>query len=140
MYRQTNIAPSHRLIFRPFPVKMNRKSKRDARAFTSRSTLLSAVACRGVMVADVPRMRNVLNRLEPTTLPIAMSAFFLRAATIEVANSGREVPTETTVRPMILSVIPMDWAMLTAPVTSSRPPPVNPASPSRINKTDFAVE
>ncbi len=39
--------------------------------------------------------------LDPTTLPNAISEFFLNAATTEVASSGNEVPNATMVNPMI---------------------------------------
>jgi len=41
--------------------------------------------------------------LEPTTLPMAMSTFRFLTATTDVASSGKEVPMDTTVNPMILS-------------------------------------
>ena len=55
----------------------------------------------GEINADTPNIRKVLKILEPTTFPMAISTFFFRAATREVANSGREVPIETIVMAMI---------------------------------------
>ena len=42
---------------------------------------------------------------EPTILPTARSTSFFNAATIEVANSGTEVPIARTVTAIILSSI-----------------------------------
>ena len=51
-------------------------------------------------------MKKILNILDPTTLPIAISSSPLIVALIEVNNSGNEVPIGTIVRPIILSEIP----------------------------------
>lgn len=64
------------------------------------SKLLAGKNGRGEMTEVTPRIKKILNIFDPTTFPIAMSAFFLKAAAIEVANSGSEVPTATTVSPM----------------------------------------
>ena len=74
----------------------------------------------GWMAAAKPTTASVLNRLEPRTLPMARSFSFLRAAAMQEASSGSEVPTATTVRPMTRSLTPSDWAMETAPHTSAR--------------------
>ena len=50
-------------------------------------------------IASTPR---VLNRFEPTTLPIAMSCSFLSAPVIDAASSGKLVPIAMTVRPKLL--------------------------------------
>jgi len=42
-------------------------------------------------------------RLEPTTLPTAIECSFFTAPAIEVANSGRLVPTATIVSPVIFA-------------------------------------
>ena len=52
------------------------------------------------MTDAVPRMNRMLKILLPTMLPMAMSAFPLRAATTEVTSSGSDVPNATMVRPM----------------------------------------
>ena len=44
--------------------------------------------------------------LEPTILAMAISVFFLRAATTDVANSGNEVPIDTIVNPITRSETP----------------------------------
>ena len=58
------------------------------------------------MVALAPRIRKVLNKLDPMILPIEISAFFLKAATNEVESSGSHVPIERIVKPLIRSDIP----------------------------------
>ena len=79
------------------------------------------VACTemGVITAETPRMSRILNRLEPITLPMAISFCPLRAATIEVTSSGRLVPMATIVRPMSVSLRPNMRAMPVAPFTAS---------------------
>ena len=42
---------------------------------------------------------KTLNTLKQITFPIAISIFFLIAATIEVINSGTNVPNATMARP-----------------------------------------
>ena len=89
------------------------------------------------MTAVKPRIQNILKILLPTTFPIAISDCFLRAATTEVASSGRLVPTATTVSPIIASLIPMRVASSTAPSTIHFPQMVNPTRPSSIKMMDF---
>ena len=92
---------------RPFPVNRKMKSRSPATMFTRTSNIELSDSSTGAIVEEIPRIRKILKMLDPTTFPIAMSTFFLRTATIEVASSGREVPMETTVRPMTLSERPM---------------------------------
>ena len=74
----------------------------------------------------------MLNRLEPMTLPIAISFCPLCAATSEVTSSGRLVPMATIVRPMSVSESPNIRAMPVAPFTASCPPMMMHARPSTI--------
>ena len=53
---------------------------------------------------------------------IAISGFFFNAATTEVANSGREVPPATKVKPIIDSLTPSPRAIPEAPSTKNCPP------------------
>ena len=84
----------------------------------------------GVITADTPRIKNVLKILEPTTFPIAISVFFLKAATTEVASSGKDVPKETTVTEITLSEIPKFLAKSTAESTINFPPKTRRIKPS----------
>ena len=52
------------------------------------------------MVALIDKIKNTLKIFEPMTFPNAISEFFLKAATVEVANSGNEVPNATMVKPI----------------------------------------
>lgn len=61
------------------------------------------------IVADMPvtpGMKRILNILLPTMLPIEISDSLWKAAIIEAANSGSEVPTATMLRPITVSFIP----------------------------------
>ena len=73
------------------------------------------------MVALAPNTKKTLNRLEPITLPMAISGFFFKAATTEVANSGSEVPMATSVKPIIDSPTPSERAISLDPSTNRRP-------------------
>ena len=68
---------------------------------------------------------------EPTTLPTASSGSFFNAAIMDVASSGREVPTAMTVSPMRASDTPRADARPTAPVTASFPPAASRPSPAK---------
>ena len=61
--------------------------------------------------------------------PIAISVFFLRAATTEVASSGRDVPMATMVNPIIVSLRPKLLAIILALSTLHFPPKNNAANP-----------
>ena len=50
---------------------------------------------------DVPKIKNMLNMLLPITFPNAMSVSPLRAATMDVTNSGKDVPAATIVKAMV---------------------------------------
>ena len=67
----------------------------------SKSKLVIPFSPSGVMEALQPNTKNMLKRLLPMTLPIAISGFFFNAATTEVASSGKEVPPATKVSPII---------------------------------------
>ena len=80
----------------------------------------------------MPNTKKTLNRLDPITFPIAISGFFFKAATTEVANSGREVPIATRVNPITDSPTPNDRATSLDPSTKSRPPKIKATSPPTI--------
>lgn len=104
-----------------------------------RSKLLMPVSRKGVMEALHPNTKKMLNRLLPITLPMAISGFFFKAATIDVASSGREVPPATSVSPITDSLTPRCRAMLLAPSTNHYPPKISPANPPRMKSTDFHI-
>ena len=86
----------------------------------------------GFIVEAQPKMKNELNILLPITLPIAIPGFFLSAAVMEVASSGKEVPAATIVSPTTDSLMPILIAMPLAPSTKNCPPKISPKRPPRI--------
>ncbi len=82
-----------------------------------------------------PSTARMLNTLLPTTLPTAMSRWPRMAATIEVAISGIEVPTATTVRPITRSLTPKARANATAESTSQSAPTTSITRPPTIRPT-----
>ena len=67
---------------------------------TPMSPLLLGLNGNGLIKELNPKTKKMLKMLEPMTLPTAISGFLLYAATADVASSGSDVPTATTVRPM----------------------------------------
>ncbi len=55
----------------------------------------------GYITALKPKIPSILKILEPNTFPTAISLFFFIAATTEVANSRKEVPTTNLIKPII---------------------------------------
>lgn len=84
-------------------------------------------------MAVLHTIRKIPYIFDPTILPSAISGFLLRAAITLAANSGRDVPIATIVRPMIDSGTPSPLAILVADVTSICHHPTSPAIPSTIN-------
>jgi hypothetical protein len=78
----------------------------------------------------IPLIERTSRILEPITFPIAISLFFLIAATIDVTNSGKDVPAATMVQAIIFSLSPNILAIDTLSITTSCPPTINPVSPS----------
>lgn len=54
----------------------------------------------GIIILESPTTKRMLKRLLPMMFPMAISQFFLEAATTEVNNSGKEVPKATIVNPI----------------------------------------
>ena len=77
--------------------------------------------------------------LLPITLPMARPGIPLRAAMMVVASSGRDVPTATTVRPMMASLTPSDEAIPEAPSTNQLPPPTSAPRPTSVQTTAFHI-
>ena len=63
----------------------------------------TAVSGRGRIRAQTPRMTKTLKMFDPTTLPIATSLLPAMAESTDTTSSGVEVPTATTVSPMMNS-------------------------------------
>ena len=97
------------------------------------------LACNGIGAINqvIPRIPNMLNTLLPTMFPMAISFCFLRAATTEVASSGRLVPTATIVSPITASDSPIFFASSTAPSTMNFPPNTSQTRPMIIKIIDL---
>ena len=78
-------------------------------------------------------MNRILKIFEPTTFPIAISLFFLVAATMDVTNSGKEVPAAIIVKPIIFSLTPKFVASRIPLFTTNWPPTIRPAKPNTIH-------
>lgn len=98
--------PSMRVMVRLAKNNPNIHSSMLEPTSTNRSIFVIPVRCNGVMEALHPSTKKMLNRLLPITFPIAISGFFFKAATMEVASSGRDVPPATRVSPMTDSLTP----------------------------------
>ena len=70
--------------------------------------------------------------LEPTMLPSAISVFFLTAAAMDAASSGKDVPQAINVRDMKASFTPNDLATSTALSTKKSQLVISKAKPPRI--------
>lgn len=91
----------------------------------------------GVIIPLIPRIAKILNILLHTTFPIAISLCFLKAATMEVASSGRLVPMATTVNPITASDSHRFFASSTAPSTINFHPSTSHTSPIMVKLIDF---
>ena len=70
--------PSMRVMVRLAKNSPKNQSRMPEPASTHKSRLVMPVRCNGVMDALHPSTKNTLNRLLPTTLPMAISGFFLQ--------------------------------------------------------------
>ena len=87
----------------------------------------------GCMTAQSPTMKNTLNMLLPMILPKAISAVPLKADVKLTQSSGIDVPSATTVSPIISSDILKRRAMLTEPSVRLSAPRNTMAMPTMIN-------
>src|SRR4030042_5164007 len=76
----------------------------------------------GLNMADMPRIKEILNILLPITFPTAIMLFPFTEETRLTTNSGVDVPKATTVRPMTTGVTPRLLARLDDPLTSHSAP------------------
>ena len=91
----------------------------------------------GETVAARPTTASVLNKFEPMILPKAKSFSPLRAAAIELASSGSDVPMATIVRPISKSLTPSVRAIATAPHTKARELATSNSNPKTSHKMDL---
>ena len=134
------IIPSKRMMIRLPKNNPKNQSKMDEASNQIKSKFDIPLGKSGVMVAEHPKIKNILKRLLPMIFPIAISGFFFMAATTDVASSGREVPTATIVTPMTASLIPNPLAIPIAPFTNICPPKISAASPNMMKVIDFHHE
>ena len=98
-------------------------------AISKRLFVINAI---GLIAEAIPSTIKILNTLEPIAFPSAISTSFFLAATMDVTNSGSDVPTATIVRPTNVSVIPNAIASVLAESTTQSPPKAIPAAPPTI--------
>ena len=115
------ILPSIRVIVRLAKNNPNSQSRMPEPANTHKSIFEIPANRNGVIDALQPNTKNILKRLLPITFPIVISGFFFKAATMEVASSGSEVPPATSVSPITDSLIPRLRAIPVAPSTKKLP-------------------
>ena len=87
----------------------------------------------GATIAATPTMSIELKMLLPTTLPTAKSGVPFRADTKLTQNSGAEVPSATTVKPITISETFSRWAMATAPSVMRSAPHSTSITPTTIS-------
>ena len=80
--------------------------------------------------AVIPRMSSILAMLLPNTLPVAKPELPSMLAITPMMSSGREVPMETMVNPMIISEMPNREATAVAPFTNHSAPLMSNTKPS----------
>jgi hypothetical protein len=100
--------------------------------FTHKSICIHSYAGRVVINQVAPNIHNVLNILEPTTAPTAISVCFLNAAMRLTASSGKDVPIATIVTQIKASGKPKFEAIETALSTIIFHQPMSQIKPSII--------
>ena len=91
----------------------------DTRSINIISLVTSVSIIPGAMETDMPPTKAMLNKFEPKILPKTISGFFIFAAAIVPAISGRLVPRATTVTPIIIEDILKYSAKLIALFTTN---------------------
>ena len=122
--------PSGRPIFF-FTIQNTHVIKLNTRS-THISIILSVINEIGLIAAATPKIKRMLNTLDPTTFPTAISSSFFLAAASDVASSGSEVPHATMVSPIRVSDTPKNPAKSTAPSTTQSPPNCTATAPPTI--------
>lgn len=114
----------------------NNTAAKIANAPSNRNAELKGI---GNINPATPSTNSILNILEPTILPIAISDSPLRAAIILVTSSGRLVPNAIIVRPITRSDTPIYCAISMADNTVILLPNISAISPKMINDIIFIV-
>lgn len=84
------------------------------------------------IATGIPSTIHMLNMLLPMILPNKISCSFFKDDTIVVTNSGKDVPSATIVREIILSDIPIVLAILVALSTTRLLPTIMPINPNKV--------
>ena len=84
----------------------------------------------GEKSAQMPKMNSVLKMLDPTTLPIAISALPENAEAKLTVSSGSDVPTATMVIPMTNSLMFNFFAIADEPIVNQLAPRVIKVKPT----------
>lgn len=95
---------------------------------------------RGFIIDVIQSIQNILKILLQTTFQIAISGCFFKAATIEVASSGKLVQIATTVNQITASLIQKFLAISIAQFTIHFHHIVSQTSQNIIKIIDFQVE
>jgi len=101
----------------PVSIDVSRKIVPPIRIYKSR--LNFGLYSIGSIILLIDKTSRMLKILEPITFPIAISLFFFAAATMDVTNSGSDVPAAIMVNPIIFSLTPKLFAMFTLFVTTN---------------------
>ena len=111
------------------------------------SKIINIISINAMKLIDIgfidvakPKTKSILNKFEPITLPIAISVSPFLIATIEVTNSGSEVPTETIVNPTRLALIPRVVAIDVAESTTISPPIIIPTTPIILSSIVLSID
>ncbi len=94
---------------------------------------------RGQITPAMPTTAKALKKFEPIILPMTRACSFFLVAAMAEASSGKLVPTATMVSPMMMSLIPMNVAMPTAPQISRRELAISKIKPARSQNTAFFI-
>ena len=136
--RKDVASPLPILLF--LPVQELNRSARELSTRTPRSTGLILANDSGQARAEDPRIRRMLDMLEPMMLPRARAPYFFAAATTQVTSSGNDVPPARIVMAMNFSDRPEFSAIRQAESTRMSPPNIKAAIPTttiRIENQSF---
>ena len=133
------VAPSLLSIRSFFMVYALARSTMPDNIITERSTTDMAWSDRGLITAAPPTIIRMLAMFDPRTFPRAIWLRPLRAATMQVASSGSDVPAAMIVIAMNFSDRLRAWAMLVAELTNSFPPPTRQARPMMQNTRNYCL-
>ena len=127
IYKLKKTIPFHLVIIAFFNGRKNKNNSKEIpiiQKISNFNTIGLTLIVFTILVK--PNTASILKILEPIIFPMKMSNSFLKAAAIDVANSGKLVPRAITEIEMILSSMPILVAILVAPVIKKFAPNINP--------------